>query len=108
MPRMTTQALSVAANGTSANVLSGQLYEFLTSPTPVVLSGTSSAVGINVTFLIGGMAIVNDQPISQANRFPILPDDIITAVRRGVGRMVLTFRNTTGGALTVNAAVDVG
>jgi hypothetical protein len=108
MPRMTVQGLNVAANSVSANVLAGQLYEFISRAMPVLLAATSSAVGINVTFLVGGVAIVNDQPISQANRFPILPDDIVTAVRRARGRLVLTFRNTTGGALTVNASVDVG
>jgi hypothetical protein len=108
MPRMTVQALSVAANAVSANVLAGQLYEFLNGPTPLVLAATSSAVGLNCTFLVGGVAFVNDQPISQANRFPILPDDIVTTLRRARGRLVLTFRNTTGGALTVNASVDVG
>ena len=108
MPRMTIQALAVAANTVSANQLAGQLYEFLDRPTPVLLAAAASAVGINVTFLVGGVAIVNDQPISQANRFPVLPDDIVTAVKRARGRLVLTFRNTTGGALTVNASVDVG
>lgn len=108
MPRMTVQGLSVAANTVSANQLAGQLYEFLDRAMPVLLAATSSAVGINVTFLVGGVAIVNDQPISQANRFPVLPDDIVTALRRARGRLVLTFRNTTGGALTVNASVDVG
>jgi len=108
VPRMTIQGLSVAANSVSANQLAGQLYEFLDRYMPVLLAATASAVGINVTFLVGGVAIVNDQPISQANRFPILPDDIVTALRRAKGRMVLTFRNTTGGALTVNASVDVG
>jgi len=108
MPRMTVQGLSVAANAVSANQLAGQLYEFIDRPMPVLLAATSSAVGINVTFLVGGVAIVNDQPISQANRFPVLPDDIVTALRRARGRLVLTFRNTTGGALTVNASVDVG
>lgn len=108
MPRMTVQALSVAANGVSANVLAGQLYEFLDQPMPVLLAAAAAAVGINCTFLIGGVAIVNDQPISQANRFPVLPDDIVTAVRRARGRLVLTFRNTTGGAILVNASVDVG
>jgi len=108
MPRMTVQALSVAANAVSANVLAGQLYEFLDRPQPVLLAATSSAVGINATFLIGGVAIINDQPISQANRFPVLPDDVVTAIRRARGRLVLTFRNTTAGALTVNASVDVG
>lgn len=106
MPRMTGQALSVAANATSTNQLAGQLFEFLDRPAKVMLSAASSAAGINVTFLIGGTAVVNDQPISQANRFPILPDDIVTS-ERGLGRMILTFRNTTGGALTVNFAVDV-
>lgn len=105
---MTGQAVSVAANAVSANQLSGQLYEFLDRPMPVLLAAASSAAGLNVTFLIGGVAVVNDQPVSQANRFPILPDDVVTAVRRGVGRMVLTFRNTTAGALTVNWSVDVG
>jgi hypothetical protein len=105
---MTVQGLAVAANAVSANQLAGQLYEFLDRPMPVLLAATSSAVGVNVTFLVGGVAVVNDQPISQANRFPILPDDVVTAIRRGVGRMVLTFRNTTAGALTVNASIDVG
>lgn len=108
MPRMTGQAVSVAANAVSSNQLSGQLYEFLDRPSRVLLSAASSAAGINVTFLVGGVAVVNDQAISQANRFPIIPDDVVTSVRRGVGRMVLQFRNTTGGALTVNWAVDVG
>ena len=108
MPRMTVQALSVAANSVSPNVLAGQLYEFINRPTPVLLAATSSAAGINATFLVGGVAILNDQPISQANRFPVLPDDVVTALRRARGRLVLTFRNTTGGALTVNASVDVG
>jgi hypothetical protein len=105
---MTIQNVSVAANAVSSNQLSGQLYEFLDRPMPVLLAAASSAVGLNCTFIIGGVAVVNDQPISQANRFPILPDDVVTAVRRAQGRLVLTFRNTTAGALTVNASIDVG
>jgi hypothetical protein len=52
------------------------------------------------------VAVVNDQDISQANRFPIVPDDVVTS-ETGWGRMVLTFRNTTGAAIIVNWAVDV-
>lgn len=106
MPRMTGQSLSVAANTSSTNQLAGQLYEFLDRPAKVMLAAAASAVGLNVTLLIGGVAVVNDQPVSQANRFPVLPDDIVTA-ERGMGRMILTFRNTTGGALTANWSMDV-
>lgn len=106
--RMTGAAVSVAANAVSANQVAGQLFEFLSRPTPLLLAAAASAAGLNVTLLVGGQAVINDQPISSANRFPILPDDIVTAVRAGVGRIILTFRNTTGGALTVSWSLDVG
>jgi hypothetical protein len=108
MPRMSGQAVSVAANAVSANQVAGQLYEFLPRRTTVLLAATSSAVGINCTLLIGGRVVVNDAPISQANRFPIVPDDVVTQEVGGAGnRLILTFRNTTGGALTCNWSLDI-
>lgn len=106
MPRMAGQALSVAANSVSTNQVAGQLYEFLSGRTKLVFAAASSAVGLNATLLLGGRAVLNDAPISQANRFPLLPDDIV--IREiASGRIVLTFRNTTAGALTVNWLIDV-
>lgn len=107
MPRMSNTAFSVAANAVSANVVAGQIYEFLERAANLMLCAVGSAVGLNVTLVIGSVVIINDQPISGANRFPITPDDIVTKVRGARGRIVLTFRNTTGGALTVNWTVDV-
>lgn len=107
MPRMTGQNISVAANATTTNQLAGLQHEFLERPASVLLAAAAAAVGINVTFLIAGVTVVDDQPISQANRFPVIPDDVITE-ERGVGRMVLRFRNTTGAAIVVNGfSVDV-
>ena len=108
MPRMSGNAVAVAANSVSTNQLAGQLYEFLDRPTKLLLAATGSAAGLNVTLLVGGVAIINDQPLSSANRFPVLPDDIVTGLRRAVGRLVLTFRNTTGGSLNAFFSVDVG
>lgn len=106
MPRMSRAAVSVAANSVSANQVAGELYEFLNRPTVVTLLAAASAVGLRVTWLIGGVAVVNDQDVSQANRFPTVPDDIVTQ-ERGLGRMVLTFRNTTGATITVNWVIDL-
>jgi hypothetical protein len=104
---MMQDSLSVAANAVSANVLSGQLYEFVRAGQPIRLSGTGSATGLRVTLLIG-MAVINDQAINLQNRFPLIPDDVIHTGRAPVsGRMVLTFRNTTVGALTVFWRVDL-
>ena len=105
MPRMSAQ-VSVAANAVSANQLAGLLHEFLDRPGVVTLLAAAAAVGINTTLLIGGQAMVNDQAISRANRFPIAPDDMV-AQEQGTGRLVLTFRNTTGAAIVVDWAVDV-
>jgi hypothetical protein len=99
-------SVSVAANAVSSNQLSGQLYEFVPRGTLVVLSGTGSATGLRST-LICNIPVLNDQAIGLQNRFPVIPDDIIYSGRVSACRLVLTFRNTTAGALTAFWRVDV-
>ena len=99
-------SVSVAANSVSANVLAGQLYEFVPTGTRVTLSCTGSATGLRTT-LIANVPVLNDQAINLQNRFPIIPDDIIYAGRVRACRLVLTARNTTGGALTFFWRVDI-
>lgn len=107
MPTMQ-NSISVAANAVSANRLAGELYEFLPANASVVVSVTGSATGLNCTFLAGGVTLVNDQAIGLQNRFPIIPDDILTQeMIPGGARLLLTFRNTTGAALTAFWRVDV-
>lgn len=105
MPTMQ-DSVSVAANAVSTNQLSGQLYEFVEPGTVVTLSVTGSATGLRATFICG-VPLVNDQAINLQNRFPIIPDDVIMNGEMPGGRMVLTFRNTTGGALTAFWRVDL-
>lgn len=105
MPTMQ-DSVSVAANAVSTNQLSGQLYEFVPRGTMVVLSTTGSATGLRAT-LIANIPVLNDQAIGLQNRFPIIPDDIVYSGRVAQCRLVLTFRNTTAGALTAFWRVDV-
>lgn len=103
---MMQDSISVAANGTSVNQLNGQLYEFQRGGAPLQLLATGSAIGLRVT-LLAGTPVVNDQAIGLLNRFPLIPDDRIWQGRmRADGRLVLTFRNTTGAALTAFWRVD--
>jgi hypothetical protein len=99
-------SISVAANSISANVLAGQLYEFLPQGANMTVSATGSATGLRAT-LISSIPLINDQAINLQNRFPILPDDILSSGQVPGGRTVLTFRNTTGAALTAFWRVDV-
>jgi len=105
MPTMQ-DSVSVAANSVSANVLAGQLYEFVPSGTRIVLSCTGSATGLRTT-LIANIPVMNDQAINLQNRFPVIPDDIVYTGTVRACRLVLTSRNTTAGALTFFWRVDV-
>jgi len=107
MPAMQ-NSVSVAANAVSPNQLAGEQFEFIARPSLVRLYNTGSAIGLLVTMLIGGRTIVNDQAISTANRFPITPDDFMAEGGAVTGeRILLTFRNSTGGALTSFWRVEV-
>ena len=99
-------SVSVAANSVSANVLSGQLYEFVGNGASVTLACTGSATGLRAT-LIANIPVLNDQAISLQNRFPLIPDDIVFTGRVRACRLVLTSRNSTGGAITFFWRVDV-
>ena len=99
-------SVSVGANAVSTNVLAGQLYEFVDPGTNVTISVTGSATGLRTSFICG-IPLINDQAINLQNRFPLVPDDIIHSGQVPGGRMVLTFRNTTAGALTAFWRADL-
>jgi len=97
-----TTALSVAANAKSADQVAGT-YQFV-GKGKITLIARGSATGLNVTALVGGIALVNDQPIPFTGTAGALStnDHIIASQVMNGGRVELTFRNTTGGALTVD------
>jgi hypothetical protein len=103
-----TDRQSVAANTTVTNVLAGKLFEFANVNSIARLYATGSAVGLNISFVIGDQVVLDDQEVSSANRFPIVPDDFISqgGALRG-DRMVIRLRNTTGGAITSFTRLDV-
>lgn len=103
---MMQDSIAVAANSVSANVLAGQLYEFIPEGSLVTLSVAGSATGLRATYICGA-PLINDQAINLQNRFPILPDDILMSTVVPGGRQVLTFRNTTAGALTAFWRIDL-
>jgi hypothetical protein len=99
-------SISVAANSVSANVLSGQKYEFVAPGANVTLSATGSATGLRASFDCG-VLMIDDQAIGLQNRFPLIPDDVLQTGPVAGGRMILKFRNSTGGALTAFWRVDL-
>ena len=99
---------SVAANATIQNVLAGKVHEFLSEDSIVRVYASAAAVGLNLSVLIGAEVLVDDQEINSANRFPLIPDDLIA---EGAGfasdRLIVRYRNTTGAAIIVKSATVV-
>ena len=99
---------SVAANAVVSNSLSGKTDEFIQRPSIVKLYGTASAVGLNMSLIIGNRTFIEDQEVNAQNRMPLIPDDFVVAAAGIRGdRIVLKYRNTTGGAITAFARVEV-
>lgn len=101
-------AVTVGANAVSNNVLAGQLYEFLEAGTMVTLSVIAAATGIRTTYICG-IPLINDQAnrFRAAADFPLIPDDVLLNNQVAGGRQVLTFRNTTAGAIITQWRIDL-
>jgi len=96
-----TNTTIILADTTSLNLLTGDINEFLARASVISLFCTSSAVGLRAQLLVGKDVAIDDQPISDANRFPITPDDFLARAGGFPGdRLTLRFRNTTAGDLT--------
>ena len=107
MPRMSFNG-SIAANTQNDNILSGKLHEFLAEHARIVVAAAAAAAGVRMSLLVGGEAVVQDQEMSAANRFPQLPQDFFA---EGAGfpgdRLVIPVRNTTAGAIVAQVTIDV-
>lgn len=103
-----TDRQSVAANSTVQNACSGKIAEFVQEPSIVRLYGSASAVGLNMSLIIGEEVAIEDQEVNAQNRMPLIPDDFIAEAGAFPGdRVVLKYRNTTGGAITAFSRVEI-
>jgi hypothetical protein len=98
-------ATSTAANTKSADQVSGS-YQFI-GKGKVTLVAKGSATGMNVTCMVGGIAMVNDQavPYTGTAGTVSINDNIMASQLMQGGRVELYLRNTTGGALTTDYMV---
>jgi len=104
-------SVSVAANSTSANVLAGSPFEFVSQPSIIKMAVTqagAAASDITSNFQIGGESLMQAGNISDRDAFPTFLDDLLVEAGAQAGeRLFLTFSNTTVGALVVQFLLDV-
>lgn len=99
---------SVAAGAVNDNIFSGSAFEYVRSPGVVSIAAVASATGGFITIQAGPTLILEESPPTVKTSMPVIPDDFLyqAAVVPG-DRLVLRFRNPTGGALTLRAVAQV-
>jgi hypothetical protein len=103
-----TDVRNVGAGATVDNILTGKIYEFAQQDSIISLSATGAVAGIKFSFIIGNQLLIDDQEVSSANRFPLVPDDFLTRGGALKGdRVVVRIRNTTGGAANAFSRVEI-
>lgn len=100
---------NLAANTKTANILSGDINEFVTQRSMVTVYAISSASGVRMTVLASSDVVVDDKEILPIGTSLIIPDNLIDSFAVAAGtRLAITLRETAGAATTdVLLAVDV-
>jgi len=104
-----TSALSVAANAKSSDIVTGT-YQFTPFDGDLTVYARASATGLNVSITVDGVNVIGDQSISFTGTAGAISkiDHEVATIEVGAGsRVEVTFRNTTGGAITVDSVVEV-
>lgn len=100
--------VSVAATSANDNILSGSAFEFLRQNAVVSVGLAGSATGLVANIQSGADIVLEESPILVKTTMPTIPDDMYyNDVGVAGDRLVIRVRNTTGGALTVRAIVQV-
>ncbi len=100
---------NLAANTKTANILSGDINEFIPVRSMVSIYTIATASGVRMTVLAGSDVAVDDKEIGSVGTSLTLPDNLVDsfAVTPGT-RLAITLRETAGVATTdVLTRVDV-
>lgn len=99
---------SIAANAAYANLLAGSQFEFARQRGVCSWGVAGSATGLLATINSGADVIAEEFALPILTRYPIIPDEMyFTDVVEAGDRLNLSVRNSTAGALTARAVVQI-
>jgi len=106
----TIQGVTALLTGTTNNnVLAGSIYEYLPFNAQVDIAVVGDAAGeLRIAVNSGSDTLLEESPISRANRVPIFPDDYsLTDIAMAGDRLKIAARNTGAGTNNLFWAVRI-
>lgn len=99
---------SVAAGAVNENILAGSAFEFARQNSLVSIGIAQSATGGFATIQAGPDIVAEEFSPPIATVYPVIPDNMYFSDVAAAGdRLVVRYRNPTGGALTVRVVCQV-
>jgi len=99
---------SVAAGAVNENILAGSAFEFARQNSLVSIGIHQSATGGFATIQAGADIVAEEFSVPIATTYPVIPDNMYFSDVAAAGdRLVIRYRNPTGGALVVRVVAQV-
>jgi hypothetical protein len=99
---------SVAAGAVNENILAGSAFEFARQNSLVSIGINQSATGGFATLNSGSDVVAEEFAPPIATVYPVIPDNMYFSDVAAAGdRLVIRYRNPTGGALIVRVVCQV-
>jgi hypothetical protein len=99
---------SVAAGASNDNLLSGSAFEFARVDSLVSIGLAQAATGGFATINSGADVIAEEFAPAILTRYPIIPDEMYYSDVAAAGdRLVVRYRNPTGGAIVVRVVAQI-
>jgi len=100
--------VAVAAGAVNENILAGSAFEFARQNSLVSIGISQSATGGFATINAGADVVAEEFSPFIATAYPIVPDHMYFSDVAAAGdRLVVRYRNPTGGPLTVRVVAQV-
>lgn len=98
----------VALGAVNDNLLSGSAFEYSRGNAIVSLGVVASATGAFLTIQSGPDIVLEESPPAVAAVMPVIPDQMYYNFAANAGdRLVVRFRNPTGGAITARLVCNI-
>jgi hypothetical protein len=90
------------------NLVAGSAFEYLRAPAIVSFACQASATGCFLTIQLGPTILLEESPPSVGAVMPVVPDNFLYTGAGAPGdRIVMRFRNPTGGSVTARTVVQI-
>lgn len=98
----------VAAGAVNDNIFAGSAFEYARGNAIVSLGAVASATGGFITIQAGPDVVLEESPPAILGTMPVIPDNFTYNFAMNAGdRLLLRFRNPTGGNLTIRATANI-